>query len=93
MKKQINILILPDANFKWFWKKLVKTLIAFPKFKIYLYSRTISLIQYLNRKETNNTFHAFNKDFYKLVMNNELSTRVDWKKIKYIEKKANFLQN
>jgi hypothetical protein len=85
----MNILILPDSNFKWIWKKLVKTLTAIPNFRIYLYSRTTSLIQYLNRKETNNTFHTFNKDFYKLVINNEIPMKVDWEKVKYIERKYN----
>ena len=85
----MNILILPDANFKWFWKKLIKTITAIPRFRIYLYSRTISLIQYLNSNETNKTFYAFYKDFYKLVMNNEVTERVDWKKVEYIEKKYN----
>jgi len=83
----MNILIEPDSNFKWLWKKLIKTISTFPKFKLFLFSKSLSLISYLEGNKKNNLIKSFNTDFYKLIIENKVSSKVDWTKVKYIEKK------
>lgn len=83
----MNVLFLPDSNFKWLWKKLIKTVNTFPKFQLFIYSKSLSLSAYLGGDKKNNLFKSFNTDFYKLIIEDKISTKVDWGKVKYIEKK------
>ena len=85
----MNILCLPDSNFKWLWKKLIKTISTFPKFQLFIYSKSLSLASYLEGDKKNNLFESFNADFYKLIIEDKVSTKVDYK-IKYIEKSMLF---
>ena len=66
---------------------MIKTISTFPKFQLFIYSKSLSLASYLEGDKKNNLFKSFNADFYKLIIEDKVSTNVDWEKIKYIEKK------
>ena len=83
----MNILFLPDANFKWLFKKLIKTISTLPKFQSFIYSRNHSLVAYLEEDKNNSLFKLFDTNFYKLILEDKISTEVNWTKVKYIEKK------
>ena len=61
----MNILLLPDSNFKWVWNQLIHSLEDKYNAEIIVYAKYKSLVNYLekNKINKNNKINFLIKDF------------------------------